>query len=69
MVSIMHWRGGIGMSEKQQNMRPECPFRICETVRKPGPATLLEKAIGKERQIGKVCPLCGALVKEKIEEA
>jgi hypothetical protein len=57
------------MSEKQKKIRPECPFRICETARKPRPATLREKAIRKEHQIGKVCPLCGALIKEKIEEA
>ena len=57
------------MSEKQHKIRPECPFRICETVRKSGPAALREKTIGGEHKIGKLCPLCGALIKEKIEEA
>jgi hypothetical protein len=58
---------GIGLSKKQEKIRPECPFRNCQTVRKRGPATLQEKAVGSEHKTGKVCPLCATLIKKKIE--
>lgn len=48
------------MSEKQDKGRTECPFRVCETLKRPGSDALRKPVLGNEQKIRGACPLCAA---------
>ena len=48
------------MSEKKDKGRTECPFRVCETLKRPSSDALREQVLGSEQKIGGACPLCAA---------
>jgi hypothetical protein len=46
------------MSQTHQNLRDECPFRICEDKQKSDPRTSYEKYDESLNSIPRACPLC-----------
>ena len=57
----MSFKGEKGtMFQKKEKGRTECPFRVCETVKRPSSDALRKPVLGNEQKIGGACPLCAA---------